>query len=71
MEKDVFSMDKRFDYLVCVCMGVSYSSIVKEIRNGAVTFDDLADKLGVGSGCGFCKQQVKEIIKKELEGAKT
>ena len=69
MEKDTkeFLIDKKFDYIVCMCMGVSYLQIVKEIRSGTDTFSGLYDKLGVGVGCGACKMEVKEILKKELE----
>ncbi|MFC1842142.1 bacterioferritin-associated ferredoxin [Candidatus Dependentiae bacterium] len=69
MEKDnkSFLIDKKFDYVVCMCMGVSYSDIAQEVANGATTFKELYDKLGVGAGCGSCKQEVQAILKKELE----
>lgn len=60
-------MKKDFDYLVCMCNGVSFSTIVNEIRNGASTFSELQGKLGVGSGCGYCNQAIIDILKKELE----
>jgi len=62
-----FLLDKKFDYIVCVCMGVSYSTIVKEIQSGTRTFEELYDKLGVGSGCGACKQDIKDILEQELK----
>lgn len=65
--KNDFLLDKKFDYIVCVCMGVSYSTIAREIRGGAATFKELYDTLGVGSGCGACKQDIKDIIEKELK----
>ena len=70
--KNDFLLDKKFgdkelDYIVCVCMGVSYSDIVNEIQGGTRTFKELYDKLGVGSGCGACKQDIKDILEKELK----
>ena len=62
-----FLIDKKFDYIVCMCMGISYSRIIRQIASGALTFSDLYDILGVSSGCGSCKVEVKKILKQELE----
>ena len=69
-DNNEFLLDKKFDYMVCVCMGISYSEIVKEIRGGTSTFKELYDKLGVGSGCGACKQDTKDILEQELKKLK-
>jgi len=65
--KNEFLIDKKFDYIVCVCMGISYSEIVKEIHGGTRMFKELYDKLGVGSGCGACKQDIRDILEQELK----
>jgi len=59
--------NKKFDYLVCMCMGVLYSDIVNAITEGCTTFAELQDKLSVSTGCMSCKQEVKAILKKELK----
>lgn len=53
------------DYIVCTCMEVMYSDIVKAIDEGEDTFDKLSDRLGVGTGCSSCVCEVQEILKEE------
>ncbi|HSW75605.1 MAG TPA: (2Fe-2S)-binding protein [Candidatus Saccharimonadales bacterium] len=50
------------DHLVCTCMGVMYSEIIQAIDAGATSFEELSDKLGVGTGCSSCVQEVHEIL---------
>ncbi|MBI2352626.1 (2Fe-2S)-binding protein [Candidatus Dependentiae bacterium] len=50
------------DYLLCTCMGVMKSDVVAAIDRGAVTFQALADELGVGTGCGTCVDEVMQIL---------
>ena len=57
------------DYLVCICMGVMYSEIVQTIEDGAKTFDELQDLLGLGTGCSSCVQESKDILDEQLERA--
>ncbi len=54
------------DYLVCTCMGVMYSDICQAIAQGARTFQELSEQLGVGTGCSSCVQEVEQILKKQL-----
>jgi len=61
------SENKNFDYIVCFCKGVRYSEIIKAIKEGCSTFEDLHQKLGVCSGCRSCKKEIESILKKELE----
>ena len=55
------------DHLVCTCMEVMKSDIVKEIKEGAETFDELSNKLGVGTGCSSCVDEVHEILAEETQ----
>jgi bacterioferritin-associated ferredoxin len=59
-------MDKngccKSDYLVCTCMGVMRSEIVDAIKNGADTYEQLQEMLGVGTGCSSCVPEVHEIL---------
>ncbi|MBP9764887.1 (2Fe-2S)-binding protein [Candidatus Babeliales bacterium] len=54
------------DYLVCTCMGVMRSEIVEAIEQGSRDFDALSEKLGVGTGCSSCVQEVHDILKQTL-----
>jgi len=56
------------DYLVCTCMGVMRSEIVEAIEAGAQTFQELSEKLGVGTGCSSCVQEVHDLLKDKLSG---
>lgn len=60
-EKNLLS--QRPDYLVCTCMEVMYSQIVEAIEEGADSFEQLSDVLGVGTGCSSCVEEVFEILK--------
>ena len=58
------------DYLVCTCMEVMYSQIVAAIDQGAGTFDQLSQELGVGTGCSSCVDEVHEILAEQLRKTK-
>lgn len=47
---------------VCLCYGVTDSQIRKAIAEGANTRSALRRKLGVGSQCGCCREQVAEMV---------
>jgi assimilatory nitrate reductase catalytic subunit len=57
---------KRPDYVVCTCMEVMYSQLVEAIKEGEDSFNKLSDRLGVGTGCSSCVEEVKAILKEEL-----
>lgn len=52
------------DYLVCTCMGVLKSEIIAEIERGAYSFEELSDRLGVGTGCSSCVEEVHGLLVK-------
>lgn len=54
---------QKDDYLVCACMEVMYSQIVDEIAKGAGTMDELAERLGVTTGCSSCVDEIEMILK--------
>ena len=62
--------DIEFDYLVCTCMEVMKSDIVDVIRGGDDTFEKISDKLGTGTGCSSCVDEVHEILEEEKEKIK-
>lgn len=50
---------------VCLCKGVSEETIVKAIKDGAKTFEDVKSATGAGTGgCGAfrCKSSILELI---------
>jgi bacterioferritin-associated ferredoxin len=49
-------------------MEVMYSQIVEEIRAGITTYNGLSERLGVGTGCSSCVDEVKQILQETLEG---
>lgn len=55
------------DYLVCTCMGVMYSEIVKAIEQGNATFEQLQETLLVGTGCSSCVEEVNQILRESLQ----
>lgn len=58
------------DHLVCTCMEVMQSDIEQAICEGAKTFEDLSNKLGVGTGCSSCVDEVHEILEREKQKRK-
>jgi len=58
----VKNQEEQRDYLVCTCMGVMHSEICEAIKNGASTFQELSDQLGVGTGCNSCVSEVESIL---------
>ena len=55
------------DYLICTCMEVMYSQIIEAIEEGADTFQALSDRLGVGTGCSSCVEEVMEVLREAKE----
>ena len=47
---------------VCICAGVTERRVEAEIRAGATTEDELAERCGVGVGCGSCLDRVCALL---------
>lgn len=56
---------------VCVCSAVSDHQITDAINEGACSFKDLQDNLGVAQTCGTCSCEVKKILREKVEQALT
>lgn len=52
---------------VCLCRGVTQKHIRREVMNGAVTYDEIQDRLEVGMCCGTCKDTTLEVIDNTLQ----
>ncbi len=51
---------------VCVCNGITEKQVKKAIRNGAESVQDLAESLGLATGCGSCSSFANELIERNL-----
>ena len=47
---------------VCICAAVSDRQIKEAVREGASSLDHLAACLGVGTGCGCCREMAQELL---------
>ena len=44
------------------CKNVSVSEVVSAVKNGADTFEKVAETTGAGTACGRCKEIILNII---------
>ncbi|HEY8385551.1 MAG TPA: (2Fe-2S)-binding protein [Porticoccaceae bacterium] len=51
---------------VCLCRGVTQKQIRREVLAGAVTFDEIQERLEVGTCCGTCSDNAREVIAETL-----
>ncbi len=51
---------------VCVCKAVTDSQLETAINGGLNTRRQLFDCLGVGSDCGKCNSEIRELINHQL-----
>ena len=47
---------------VCICNGVTDSSIRREMAAGATSFADVQNRLGVARQCGSCEHLARAIV---------
>jgi bacterioferritin-associated ferredoxin len=48
---------------ICICKAITATQIALAIENGADSLEELASQLGVGTCCGKCIPNMKEILK--------
>ena len=48
---------------VCICNAVTERQVRECASEGACSVEDLASSLGVGAGCGRCRDCAAEILK--------
>lgn len=51
---------------VCICNGITDKQIREAVLNGADSFRDVRNQLGIASQCGQCTRLSKDIIKETL-----
>ncbi len=57
---------------ICICHAVTERQLKECARSGAASLDDIAFQLGVGTGCGRCRESahgVLEEVRSECECA--
>ncbi|MFL6565598.1 MAG: (2Fe-2S)-binding protein [Burkholderiales bacterium] len=48
---------------ICICNAVTEKAVRECARNGACSIDELAYELGVGAGCGRCRDCASEVLR--------
>lgn len=48
---------------ICICNAVTEKAVRECARNGACSVEDLSFELGVGSGCGRCRDCANELLR--------
>jgi bacterioferritin-associated ferredoxin len=51
---------------VCLCKGITDTQIRAAIQDGANSFRDVRNTLGIASQCGKCGMQAREILHETL-----
>jgi bacterioferritin-associated ferredoxin len=52
---------------VCVCRAVSDSKVRQAVAGGACTVRALKDQFGLGSVCGRCVPEARQLIQETLQ----
>ena len=51
---------------VCLCRGITEQDIKEAVANGAESYREIRDFLDLGTCCGRCAPEAKNIINEEL-----
>jgi bacterioferritin-associated ferredoxin len=51
---------------VCLCKAVTDSEIREAVEEGAVHVGHLAERCGLGTGCGRCQETAQQVIDEHL-----
>jgi bacterioferritin-associated ferredoxin len=54
---------------VCICANVTERQIKQAARDGASSVGDLGARLGVGAGCGCCRDMAQAVLDDALDGS--
>ena len=47
---------------ICICAAVTDRQVRSAVATGADTLDKLAVTLGVGAGCGCCREMAQQVL---------
>ena len=48
---------------VCICHAVTENDIRAEIATGARTEQEIGDRCGAGTGCGYCVERICALLR--------
>jgi bacterioferritin-associated ferredoxin len=48
---------------ICICNAVTEKAVRECARNGVCSVEELAYELGVGAGCGRCRECASELLR--------
>ena len=48
---------------ICICNAVTERAVRECARNGACSLEQLSFELGVGSGCGRCRDYASKLLR--------
>jgi len=48
---------------ICICNAVTQRQVEESAKAGATSLEDLAATLGVGAGCGRCRECAKDCLR--------
>ncbi len=54
---------------VCLCQAVKDAEVRQAVAAGVVDIDQLAELLGIGTGCGGCREFARSLIDEYAEEA--
>ena len=52
---------------VCICKGITDTTIREAVLDGASSFREVRDQLGVSSECGQCACEARRVVKETLK----
>lgn len=53
---------------VCLCQGVKESDVRRAIAGGVGNVEQLGERLGVGTGCGCCREYAQTLLEEQDAG---
>lgn len=59
----------RVTMYVCLCQAVKEADVRQAVASGVDNVEQLAEHLGVGTGCGACRDFAQELIEECAEEA--
>ena len=48
---------------ICICNAVTQRQVEESAKAGVASVDELAASLGVGAGCGRCRECASELLR--------
>ena len=54
---------------ICLCKAVTDSEIRAAVEDGVEHVSHLAERCGLGTGCGRCQETAQQVIEEHLAGS--